>query len=174
MQEDAPEPMPVTAVALIAATVLHALTCLLLTTSLPRYVPVLFDASLEPAVAGPRLLATALALGYGLVVAGTAALTGARTRDTGRADRVRHLGAVTVLFLTFEAAAVYGALGGAEAASWTGADATSYASASIAVEGFQASGGRLPTAALVVAAVYLAYLITWAVVLRRSRASSAR
>ncbi len=46
-----------------------------------------------------------------------------------------------------------------------------YASASIAVEGFQASGGRLPTAALVVAAVYLAYLVTWAVVVRRGRRS---
>ncbi|GHE12455.1 hypothetical protein GCM10011381_30370 [Klenkia taihuensis] len=68
--------MPVTAVALIAAAVLHALTCLLLTTSLPQYVPVVFDASLEPAVAGTRVLATALALGDGVVVAGTAAVAG--------------------------------------------------------------------------------------------------
>ncbi|WP_253013379.1 hypothetical protein [Klenkia sp. PcliD-1-E] len=155
--------------ALIAAAVLHALTCLLLTTSLPRYVPVLFDESLEPAVAAPRSVATALALGSGIVVAGAAALVAARSRRPLRADRVRHLGAVSVLLLTFEAAAVYGALGGAEVASWTGADAASYASASIAVEGFQRAGGRLPTTALVVAAVYLAYLVTWAVVVRRGR-----
>lgn len=161
--------MPVTAVALIAAAALHALTCLLLTTSLPQYVPVVFDASLEPAVAGTRMLATTLALGYGVVVAAATAVVAARTRVAVRADRLRHLGAVTVLFLTFEVAAVYGPLGGAEAASWTGADAASYPSASIAVEGFQASGGQLPTAALVVAAVYLAYLVTWAVVVRRTR-----
>jgi hypothetical protein len=99
------------------------------------------------------------------VLVGGAALVGQRWQPP-RGDRVRHLAAVTLLFLTFEVAAVYGALGGVATAAWTAAG-NSYASASLAVEGFQRSGGRLPTAALVIAGIYVAYLVTWAVGVRR-------
>ncbi|MEI4273050.1 hypothetical protein TEK04_15080 [Klenkia sp. LSe6-5] len=64
---------------------------------------------------------------------------------------------------------MYGPLGGAEAASWTGAGAVPYPTASIAEEGFQRAGGRLPTTPLVAVGVYLASLVTWAVVVRRGR-----
>jgi hypothetical protein len=160
--------MPVTAVALIAAAVLHALVSILVSLDLPTYVPIAFDLAREPVAAVPPGVMLLVVVGVPLLLAGTAAVGAARARPLA-GDRVRHLAAITLLFLTFEVAAVYGALGGLAAASWTGADAASYASASIAVGGFQASGGRLPTAALVVAGVYLAYLLTWAVVVRRTR-----
>ena len=157
--------MPVTGVALIAAAVLHVVVSVLVSLDLPDAVPIAFDLTGRPVAATSPATVLLLVVAVPLVLAGGAALVGQRWRPP-RGDRVRHLAAVTLLFLTFEVATVYGALGGVATAAWTG-EGDSYASASLAVEGFQRSGGRLPTAALVVLGLYLAYLVTWAAVVRR-------
>ncbi|SDO41111.1 hypothetical protein SAMN05660199_01928 [Klenkia soli] len=167
-----PEPMPVTGVALIAAAVLHAVVSVLVSIPLPSYVPIAFDLAREPVAAVSPGVLLLLLLVVPLVVAGGAAVVAVVLTRAGhpvRGDRLRHLAAVTLLMLTFEVAAVYGALGGIAVASWTGGGDT-YPTGSVAVQGFQDAGGRLPTVALVVAAVYLAYLVTWAVAVRRTRA----
>lgn len=160
--------MPVTAVAPVAAAVLHAVVSVLVSLDLPAYVPVAFDLAREPVAAVPPTVVLLLVVAVPLVLAGVAAVAATRARRPLTADRLRHLAAVTLLLLTFEVAAVYGALGGLAAASWTG-EGDAYPTASIAVEGFRAAGGRLPTAALVVAAVYVAYLVTWALTVRRAQ-----
>ena len=166
-----PEPMPVTGVALIAAAVLHALTTALVTRDLPTYVPIAFDLDGEPVAASSPGVVLLLLIVVPLVLACAAALVAVRTTRAGhplRGDRVRHLAAVTLLFLTFEVAAVYGTLGGIATASWTREGDTD-ATASIAVEGFQDAGGRLPTTALVIAGLYVGYLVMWVVAVRRAR-----
>lgn len=178
--------------ALAAAGALYALLCLMLGTALPEYVPLGWDADLLVTHLVRRDHLVVLAAGAGAAVAavtsGGAALALRYAPTTARQTVLRHmvaadlvrLGAVTLLFLTAELAVVYGPLGGAEAASWTGADAPSYPSLEAALTASRAAAGatgsHLPTTAVVILIAYLAYLVVWGawVLPRRYRRDAVR